>query len=83
MLVKLAFAMQRWKKISKKIFVMINNDGGGQFLGFMGGTAVMREDIELMGGSPLSPPPLGKTLLGCDLLLRPTFAKVKKRQRKP
>ena len=46
------------EKISKKIFVMINKDGGGggQFLDFMGGdTAVMRGDIELMGGSP-SPP---------------------------
>ena len=29
MLVKLAFVMQRLKKISKKIFVMINKDGGG------------------------------------------------------
>ena len=27
MLVKLAFVMQRLKKISKKIFVMINKDG--------------------------------------------------------
>ena len=39
---------------------MISKDGGGQFLDFMGGTAVMREDIELMGGPPV--PPLGKTL---------------------
>ena len=37
MLVKLAFVMQRLKKISKKIFVMINKDGGGQFFDFMGG----------------------------------------------
>ena len=44
------------EKISKKNFVMINKDGGGQFLDFMGGdTAVMRGDIELMGGSPQSP----------------------------
>ena len=35
---------------------MINKDGGGQFLDFMGGdTAVMRGDIGLMGGPP-SPP---------------------------
>ena len=26
--------------------------GGGQFLDFMGGTAVMRGDIELVGGPP-------------------------------
>ena len=44
MLVKLAFVTQRLKKISKKIFVMINKDGGG--------TAVMRGAIELMGGPP-------------------------------
>ena len=31
---------------------MINKDGGGQFFDFMGGTAVMRGDIELMGGPP-------------------------------
>ena len=61
------------EKISKKIFVMVNKDGGddnfwilwgGQFLDFLGGdnfwilwgdTAVIRGDIELMGGSP-SPP---------------------------
>ena len=43
------------EKISKKIFVMINKDGGGTIFGFYGGdTAVMRGDIEL--------PPLGKTL---------------------
>ena len=35
MLVKLAFVMQRLKKYLKKIFVMINKDGGGD-------TAVMR-----------------------------------------
>ena len=40
---------------------MINKDGGTIF-GFYGGdTAVMREDIEPMRGSPQSPP-LGKTL---------------------
>ena len=41
---------------------MINKDGGGTILGFYGGdTAVMREDIELMGDPPV--PPLGKTLV--------------------
>ena len=39
---------------------MINKDGGKQFFYFMGGTAVMRGDIELMG-IPQSPPPLRKT----------------------
>ena len=34
---------------------------GGQFLDFMGDTAVMRGDIELMGGPPVLP--LGKTLV--------------------
>ena len=38
MLTKLAFVMQRLKKYLKKIFVMINKDGGGAFLDFMGGT---------------------------------------------
>ena len=38
---------------------MINKDGGGrQFFNFMGGdTAVMRGNIELMGGIPPVPPP--------------------------
>ena len=54
MLVKLAFVMQRLKKYLKKFLSYINKDGGG--------TAVMRGDIELMGGSPQSPP-LGKTLM--------------------
>ena len=50
MLAKLAFVMQRSKKISEKIFVIFNKDGGeGQFLDFMGDMAVMREDIELFG----------------------------------
>ena len=49
MLVKLAFVMQRLKKYLKKIFVMINKDGGeGQFFDFMGGHRAH-------GGSP-SPP---------------------------
>ena len=56
--VKLAFVMQRLKKYLKKIFVMTNKDGGGgTILRFYGGdTAVMRGDIELMGGIPPVPP---------------------------
>ena len=46
------------EKISKKLFVMINKDGVGQFLDFMGGTAVMRGDIELMGGPPTKENPV-------------------------
>ena len=47
------------EKISENFFVVIDKDGGrGQFLDFMGGTAVMRGDIELMGG-----PPTRETLL--------------------
>ena len=36
---------------------MINKDGGGggKFLDFMGGTAVMRGDIKLMGDPPVPP----------------------------
>ena len=55
MLVKLAFVMQRLKKYLKNFFHDQQRLGGGQFLDFMGGTAVMRGDIELMGGSPQSP----------------------------
>ena len=76
MLAKLAFVMQRLK-ISKKIFVMINKDGGGTIFGFYGGrdTAVMRGDIELMGV-----PPLGKTLprmtvFGRSAVVSPAFEK--------
>ena len=36
---------------------MINKDGGGGgIFGFMGDTAVMRGDIELMGAPPLGKP---------------------------
>ena len=38
MLVKSTFVMQRLKKYLKKIFVMIDKDGGG---GFYGGTQVL------------------------------------------
>ena len=48
MLVKLAFVMQRLKKISEKIFVMINKDGGEIFR-FYGGHRAH-------GGSPQFPP---------------------------
>ena len=53
MLVKLAFVMQRLKKYLKNV-VMINKDGGGQFLDFMGGHNCYERDM-LMGGlsSPL------------------------------
>ena len=61
MLVKLAFVMQRLKKYLKKIFVMIDKDGGGDnFWILWGDTAVMRGGIELMGGPPQSPPHQGK-----------------------
>ena len=57
MLVKLAFVMQKLKKISKKVLVMIKNDGGGgEFLDFMGGHSCYEGDIELTEGSP----PTGK-----------------------
>ena len=52
MLVKLAFVMQRLKKISKKNLIMINKDGGDDFSILWGNTAVMRGDIELMGVPP-------------------------------
>ena len=53
MLVKLAFVMQRLKKYLKKFCHDQRRWGGGvQFLDFMGGTAVMKGDIELMGGRP-------------------------------
>ena len=55
MLVKLAFVMQRLKKYLKTI-CHDQQRWGGQFLDFMGGTAVMRGDIELMGDPPVPPP---------------------------
>ena len=59
MLAKLTFVMQRQKKHLKNFFVMINKDGGGgQCLDFMGDTAVMKGDKELMGVPPV--PLLGK-----------------------
>ena len=41
MLVKLAFVMQRLKKYLKKIFVIINKDGGGTIFRFYGGTQLL------------------------------------------
>ena len=41
------------EKISAKFFVMINKDGGGQFLDFVGDTTVMRGGISLMGVPPV------------------------------
>ena len=73
MLTKLAFVMQRLKKYLKKIFVMINKDGGGgQFLDFIGGHRAH-------GGSP-SLPPLAKTLpgmanFGRSAVVSPAFKK--------
>ena len=54
MLVKLAFVLQRLK-ISKKNFVTIDKDGGDNFWILWWDTAVMRQDIELMGAPPSSP----------------------------
>ena len=51
------------EKISEKIFVMIDKDGGRQFLDFMGGHNCYEGGHRAHGGSPQSPPPpLGKTL---------------------
>ena len=45
------------EKISEKIFVMINKDGGrGQFLDFMGGHSCYEGGHRAHGGSPQSPP---------------------------
>ena len=56
MLVELAFVMERLKKISEKFLSWSTKmGGGGQVLDFMGDTAVMRGNIELMG-VPLSSP---------------------------
>ena len=48
------------KKISEKIFVMINKDGGGDNFSILwGDTAVMRGDTELIGGPPTRENPEG------------------------
>ena len=56
MLVKLVFVMQRLKKYLKNFFVMINKDGGGEFLNFMGGHSYYEGGYRAHWGSP-SPPP--------------------------
>ena len=74
MLAKLAFVMQRLKKISKNVFVMINKDGrGDSFWILWGDTAVMR-------GHRAHGPPLGKTLpgmavFGRSAVVSPAFKK--------
>ena len=55
--------------------------GGRQFLGFMGGHSGYEGGPRAHGGIP-PVPSTKENSAGCDLLLRPTFAKVKKRQRK-
>ena len=55
MLVKLAFVMEKFKKI----FVMIDKDGGGTIFGFYrGGHSCYEGGTQSSWGSP----PLGKTL---------------------
>ena len=46
---------------------------GGQFLDFMGGTAVMRGDIELMGGPGKTLP--GMIVFGRSAVVSPAFKK--------
>ena len=63
MLVKLAFVIERLKNIFKKFLPWSTKmGGGGQFLGFKEDTAVIRADIELMGG-PSQSATVGKILL--------------------
>ena len=66
MLVKLAFVMHaRIEKISKKIFVMINKDGGGDnFWILWGGGHSCYEGRHRAHGEIPPVPPLGKTLVG-------------------
>ena len=54
MLVNLAFVMQRLKKYQEKI-VMINKDGGGGFLDFIGGHSCYEGGHRAHGG-PSTPP---------------------------
>ena len=62
MLVKLAFVVQRLKKYLKNFCHDQQRWGGDNFKILWGGDSCYEGDIELMGGSPQSPP-LGKTLL--------------------
>ena len=53
--------------------------GGGQFFGFYGGDSCYEGDIELMGGSPQSPPlekilP-GMAVFGRSAVVSPAFKK--------
>ena len=54
------------EKISEKIFVMIDKDGGGgegsNFWILLGGHSCYEGGHRAHGGSPQSPPPLSKTL---------------------
>ena len=52
MLVKFAFCHAKIEKISKKNVVMINKDGGVQFLDFMGGHSCYEEGHIAHGVSP-------------------------------
>ena len=64
------------EKISKKFFVMISKDGGGDnFWILWGGTAVMREDIELMGVPPLGKTLPGMAVFGRSAVVSPAFKK--------
>ena len=76
MLVQLAFAMQRLKKYLKKNVVMINKDGegGNNFcICGRGDTAVMRRDIELIGGPPTRENPVQRHFLAINQLNAQTF----------
>ena len=76
MLAKLAFVMQRLKKYLKHFCQDQQRWGeGGQFLDFMGDTAVMRGDIELMGVPPLGKTLLGMAVLGRSAVVSPAFMK--------
>ena len=55
MLVKSAFVMQRLKKISEKIFVMINKDRGGTIFQFYGGHSCYEGGHRAHGGPPIPP----------------------------
>ena len=73
MLVKLAFAMQRLKKYLKKCCHDQQRWGGDNFWNLWGDTAVMRRDIELMGGSPTRENPVQRHFLALNQLNVQTF----------
>ena len=72
MLVKLAFAMQRLKKYLKEC-CHDQQRWGKQLLEFMGGRAVMRRDIEIMGGPPTRENPVQRHFLKLNQLNVQTF----------